>query len=355
MNTSNNNEIIPSISVIVPVYNCQRFIRQCVESILKQTYTNIELILVDDGSKDQSSEICDQYARTESRVIVVHKKNGGVSSARNYGLEFARGRYVVFVDSDDYVNPRYIEDYSIAFQNESENFERTYILSDYIAFSETNEQYKESMSFFQARIKNGGISAEQFKKLVFDFRIFPPYCKLFNRKVIEKYHIRFDTGLKSAEDFDFNMKYLAHMDSICYIPSANYNYRVDYKKYIPSNHGVLGRSEIKSAHIMAEGIITFAKRLGLYEELQETIDTWIAKKHYYNRLPMLFAGNRQVSVKERYILYKKLINNKIYYRAAKRGVKRMKPSTTRLIGQYLDCFISWWLFFAINNYRLCNK
>ena len=93
----------PLISIIVPVYNVEDYIRPCLDSILAQTYTNFEAILVDDGSKDGSGSVCDEYAEKDSRFIVVHKENGGVSSARNKGLEIAKGEYIAFVDSDDWI------------------------------------------------------------------------------------------------------------------------------------------------------------------------------------------------------------------------------------------------------------
>lgn len=92
------------ISVIVPIYNTEQYLERCVDSILAQTYTNLEIILVDDGSKDSSPEICDRYGQTDNRVKVVHKQNGGLSSARNAGLDVATGDYVGFVDSDDYIS-----------------------------------------------------------------------------------------------------------------------------------------------------------------------------------------------------------------------------------------------------------
>ena len=94
----------PIISVIVPVYNVEKYLRKCIESILDQTYTNLEIILVDDGSPDNCGRICDEYAGRDSRVIVIHKENGGQSSARNAGLDIAEGEYIAFLDSDDYMD-----------------------------------------------------------------------------------------------------------------------------------------------------------------------------------------------------------------------------------------------------------
>ena len=98
------------VSIIVPVYNVDKFLHKCVDSILAQTLTDFELLLVDDGSKDNSGLICDKYAAKDSRVRVFHKENGGVSSARNLGLENAQGDWIIFIDSDDWIEPNMLKD-----------------------------------------------------------------------------------------------------------------------------------------------------------------------------------------------------------------------------------------------------
>ena len=97
------------ISIIVPIYNAEIYLEKCLNSLVNQTYNNIEIILVNDGSKDNSGKICDQYGKNFANIIVLHKKNGGSASARNLGLSVAQGDYIAFVDADDYVNPLYIE------------------------------------------------------------------------------------------------------------------------------------------------------------------------------------------------------------------------------------------------------
>lgn len=100
----------PKISVIIPVYNAEKYLRKCIESVLNQTFGDFELLLVDDGSPDHSGEICDEYAQKDSRVHVFHKPNGGTANARNYGLDHSQGDYVAFIDNDDYVEPTYLGD-----------------------------------------------------------------------------------------------------------------------------------------------------------------------------------------------------------------------------------------------------
>ena len=102
----NNN---PLISIIVPCYNVERYVEQCIRSIMGQSYKNIEIITVDDGSPDNSSQILDKLANEDSRIKVIHKQNAGVSAARNSGLDVATGDYVVFVDGDDYLAPDYVD------------------------------------------------------------------------------------------------------------------------------------------------------------------------------------------------------------------------------------------------------
>ena len=101
MKNSNEEKLI---SIIVPIFRVQKYLNKCVDSILNQSYSNIEVILVDDGSDDNCPQICDQYKKCDDRVVVIHKQNGGLSSARNAGLNIARGEYVGFIDSDDYID-----------------------------------------------------------------------------------------------------------------------------------------------------------------------------------------------------------------------------------------------------------
>lgn len=102
-------QTLPVVSIIVPVYNVKSYVGECVESLCRQTYTNLEILLVDDGSTDGSGEVCDEYAGRDERIRVIHQANRGLSGARNMGLDDARGEYIAFVDSDDLVSPNYVE------------------------------------------------------------------------------------------------------------------------------------------------------------------------------------------------------------------------------------------------------
>ena len=103
------------ISIIIPVYNVEKYLKECVDSVRKQTYKNLEIILIDDGSKDNSGKLCDELAKEDNRIKVIHKENGGLSDARNVGIENATGEYIQFIDSDDFVEKDMIEIYIMIF------------------------------------------------------------------------------------------------------------------------------------------------------------------------------------------------------------------------------------------------
>ena len=345
----------PLVSVVVPVYKTEAYLGQCVDSILAQSLEDFELLLIDDGSPDGSGVICDDFARRDARVRAIHKENGGVSSARNLGIEQAAGQYIVFIDSDDYVGPDYLKELLEAEKGASAGEKKALVISDYQPFSESGPEERTFPVQMTMDLIPGGVSPEQFRDMVFEFRIFPPYCKLYRTDIIRAHGLRFDTTIRTAEDFDFNRRYLEYVDRICYIPAVSYHYRVGYKRYRPSNHGVLGQSEIKSAHIMANGIVSLAEKLNLGQQLEKEISLWAANKHYFNRLPMLFAESADVGTAERYRLYRQLLSDPVYRSAHKRGIPFTTKSTTRLIGKFFDCFDIWWLFYKFNGLRRRNK
>ena len=349
-----SNEASPLISIIIPVYKAEAFLERCLKSALSQTGCSFELLLIDDGSPDNCHVICDDYASKYPNVHVIHKQNGGVSSARNAGLDYAKGEYIVFIDSDDYVDSDYLKQ-MLHMLHEMEVPEKTLIMTDYQPFSPSGDEKRCFPQPFFIDMKKPPISQQIFRDLVFGFRVFPPYCKLYRRDIIETQHLRFNESIRTAEDFDFNMRYLAFINYLCYNPISTYHYRIDYKHYKPSNHGVLGDSEIKSAHILANGIIEFAKNMGVYNELKPEICRWVARKHYFNRMPMLFAQNETVGKMERKRLFRRLTSDTVYRSSYKEGIKLMRKSTTRTIGVYFDYFEMWYMFYKKLHKRQTKK
>ena len=134
-----------AVSVVIPVYNVEKYLKECVDSVLKQTYFSYEIILVDDGSTDASAKICDEYAAKDSRISVIHKPNGGLSSARNTGLQKARGAYVYFLDSDDYIVEYALEKLVEAAERDNADI----VFFDAVSFADADGDFKVSQNYIR--------------------------------------------------------------------------------------------------------------------------------------------------------------------------------------------------------------
>jgi len=197
----------PKVSVIVPIYNREKYIARCIDSILRQTFMNFELILVDDGSKDRSLAICEEYAKKDERIVVLHKENGGVSSARNLGIDKARGKWICFVDSDDYVTEYYIQHLAELvgkYEDDSALFVSGILRDGKIAKALENKIYKVSELKDGIIVHNG------------------PVSKLFRQSIIKDNDIRFPVGITSGEDFVFTVNYLLYVNIM--VTTAHYDY-----------------------------------------------------------------------------------------------------------------------------------
>lgn len=207
---------MPKISVIVPVYKVEQYIGRCIESILAQTFRDFELILVDDGSPDNSGTICDEYADKDNRIKVIHKKNGGVSSARNAGIEVATGEWLCFVDSDDVIDETYLEDFELDKVHSEIYFQ---------GFKKVYGQRDEELHDFSTCRSASFIEILAFSE---DESIINSPCfKLYNRNIIIKNCIRFDCNTSYGEDHIFSLDYVMHINSAHYSFASGYNYMVN--------------------------------------------------------------------------------------------------------------------------------
>ena len=215
----------PKISVIVPVYNVEKCLHRCVDSIREQTFTDFELLLIDDGSKDRSIQICDEYAAKDSRVRVFHKSNGGVSSARNLGLDNARGEWIAFCDADDHVCNNWLE---VLIDNARED---SLIITGF-TIVDYKKQQKENYGFDV----NGSVKSVFG---VFYSSKFPgvTWNKLYSLKKIADNDIRFNENISYQEDEEFVFSYLLHCRKIISVGTPTYcYYEPDWgHKYCNSN------------------------------------------------------------------------------------------------------------------------
>lgn len=204
---------MPNISIIVPVYETEVYLSRCTESIWNQTLQNLELVLVDDGTTDRSSEMCDEYALIDSRTVVVHGKNKGVSSARNTGLDISGGEYVTFVDSDDYIESNYLSSishngYDLVCQGSIIESEEGEILT-----------VRKIRDFNSVHISNNDI-----KDLFLDDSLGYMCGKLYRRSIISQNLIRFKCDLNFLEDTVFTVKFAKYAKKILCENTANYHY-----------------------------------------------------------------------------------------------------------------------------------
>lgn len=189
------------VSVIVPIYKVENVLHYCIDSILNQTYKDFELILVDDGSPDNSGKICDKYAKKDIRIKVIHKENGGVSSARNCGIDAAKGKYICFVDSDDYIASDYLEELISVKQN--------YPQCDNIwCYFQTVKSYDTKVESLKVNEKISTYTVKDIMTLHEKWLDAGPYCKLYTRNIIVKNSICFSEELSLGEDLIFNYEYL---------------------------------------------------------------------------------------------------------------------------------------------------
>ncbi len=211
-------------SVVVPIYGVEKYIRKCVESLIGQTYTNIEIILVDDGSKDNSPAICDEFTLVDSRVKVIHKKNGGLVSARKAGAKIATGDYILCVDGDDWVKLNYIE----KFNDVIETYEPDIVCCGYIQFSEKEE----ILSYFP--VDAGYYNARQMEKCIYPIsiedeygRIFPPqlWAKAFKKELYVPEQLSVSDSVKIGEDGAVVKPLLCKCNSLFIIDECMYYYR----------------------------------------------------------------------------------------------------------------------------------
>lgn len=203
----------PLISVIVPIYNVEKYLNRCIESIVNQTYKTLEIILVDDGSPDNCPQICDEWKEKDNRIKVIHKKNGGLSDARNAGLDIAQGEYIAFVDSDDWIDKEWIE---ILFKELIKNNCDVSISSTRL-FKNVDETL-----FIRGNTKKFLTNIEALEELINEKNIFTTACdKLYKKELIINYHFEKN---KVNEDEFWTWKVLLSSKRVVCCGKPNYNY-----------------------------------------------------------------------------------------------------------------------------------
>lgn len=234
------------ISIIVPVYNTEKYLKRCIESIINQTYKNLEVILVDDGSSDKSPLICDEYAKKDKRIKVIHKENGGASSSRNIGMDVATGKYITFVDSDDFIKEDFVEYlYNLCIENNCEIVQCSFEVGSNEKFSDTSKIEKiEVYSNIEA------LCSRSLKVT--------PWGKLYKTETIKS--IKFPLGIINEDDATY-YKFIYNSKSVCITNKQLYYY------YQSDNSVMRNNSKYKRTDF----INIYKDRIKFFKEKKEVI------------------------------------------------------------------------------------
>lgn len=207
----------PLLSVIVPVYNAEKWLKECIDSIVTQSFIDFELILIDDGSNDHSGEICDYYRNIDPRIVVSHIGNSGVSNARNLGIKLSRGKWLTFIDSDDWIASNYFQSFKI---NDAE-YDICYQGVKYVY---ENGHEETLFSYSDLMVNDAGANAKSIEEshLLFDGC---PIAKIFRSSIVREHEIKFNSDISMHEDHIFVFDYLLHSKTISCVAEIGYNYR----------------------------------------------------------------------------------------------------------------------------------
>ena len=273
----------PLVSIIVPVYNVQNSVARCLESICAQTWKNIEIILVNDGSRDESFSVCEQFREKDPRIVLVDKSNSGVSDTRNCGMTLASGKYVQFVDSDDYIEPDFTERLVTAAEANNADL----VIAPYWMVIPANsckagqalESLQENLGIEEKRpddVREYGYLPEGiYDRDTFALRLMEKpasffysvlWNKLYRRDILVDNHLQFTSEVRWAEDLVFNLEYILYANVFVSIPKAGYHYVQNPQSicHTQINPATIVQNKLQVFHYYKE----MYTKLGMYEEIQ---------------------------------------------------------------------------------------
>lgn len=291
----------PLVSVIIPIYNVEKYLRQCVDSVLQQTYRNLEIILVDDGSPDNSPVICDYYAEMDSRIKVIHKQNGGISDARNVGIDSANGAFIFFLDADDYLAPECIGSLVDASRNGS------FAISGYLldlSGKDTIYEAEQACGYYWT-----------INDYLFDFyKLFATkfnfvWGKLYRKDILIRNRITFSASISLAEDLLFNLEYYRYCDK-----GIN---AISYKGYYYRQHGSTTLSKRFNPKMFDWNELSYTAVRNFLQEYNCFTDQ--NREHLYRNIAgnyqygfYLIANNSQLKFSEKESMIKRYVKTPIY-------------------------------------------
>jgi glycosyltransferase involved in cell wall biosynthesis len=240
---------MPAISVVIPVYKCEKFLARCLDSLLAQKFTDWQAICIDDGSPDKSGEILDWYAMQDKRFVVLHKKNAGVSAARNDGIKKATGKYIHFLDADDFIDVDYYEKmHGLIMQNNAD-----VAVSGFVS----DNKYTKPIIYKKSRILTGIMQKVRYSFILTDSYV---WRYLFKKDFIKKQKLMFDTNLIAQEDTLFVLNAVEQANFVVTVPDVNYHYMFNENSALNSRDEAHHAKVKQQYKIGKQYRIQFAKR-----------------------------------------------------------------------------------------------
>lgn len=282
------------ISIIVPVYNGENHIKNCVQSILKQSYTDFELLLIDDGSTDTSGALCDDFATKDKRIRVFHQENGGPSSARNKGISEMQGDFVTFIDADDYVDKGYLE----AFIPSDMDIKNSIVLQGYTW--ENNEGEVKTHQFKRKRFPKSAYSDLFYTNNLIQRHPFA-CIKLFPVHLIKTKNIYFDEDIKFGEDLLFFLACLKYTESVLLVEQTGYHYQYNTTSLTRTIYNY--ESEIKRSNNARNQLAEIAELFSFDERTISFHKTYM-KQYFYRAIYSLYLHYPRKKRRERVALLK---------------------------------------------------
>lgn len=308
------------VSIIIPVYNSELYLNECLNSVMNQTYNNFECLLINDGSTDNSKEICESYCREDNRFILINKKNEGVSKTRNVGIENAKGKFIQFTDSDDILDVTFLE----KMINEIITNQSDCVVCGIKSFSGST---KNIVNHWTENKSN--LTKSEFRSLIKKWTVNPyiggPYNKLFKREIINNNCLKYEVNQNYAEDFVFNILYYDKVDKITIIPDELYSYRrsnpTSLSKMSWNINEYIRRSE-NISHTLQETLIEEKNAQEIIIEFNYDLTFRILKKFHSQKMKILkeflnttilIQDNKKINlINKHLIIFKSLIEKKYY-------------------------------------------
>jgi len=285
------------VSIIVPVYNTETFLDECIESIQNQTYSNIEIILVDDGSTDQSGSICDRYAEKDARIHVIHKENGGNTSARKKGLSCSHGEYIVFVDSDDRITERLVQD----LKKEMEDSLSDIVISNVVRILPYGEIEVKNMFLPGVYEKTSDLIKNMFYYQQTDEPGIVPYlvAKMYKRELITRGFEEFPDNIQQAEDRAMVFWCVLHANRISFLGKCYYKYNIH-------ENGMCGSQDERFLEKITQFYV-FTKRM--FEKQTES-EHLLKQLDKYMVNSVIYGVNRKIGLSQKDLITKYYIDEK---------------------------------------------